>query len=196
MKSSSPFSVRNICYISVFTAIIAVCAQISIPMPTGVPLTLQTFAIPLAGIILGSKKGTLSVLIYIILGISGIPVFTGFRGGIGVIFGVTGGYIISFPLMALCAGIASDLPDKFKKFKKPINSWVKNIIYASGLILGAVINYICGMFWGKFILECSLSEAFIGFVLPYIPTAVVKIILTGIIGASVKNILNKNNILN
>jgi len=158
-------------------------------MPTGVPFTLQTFAVPLAGIILGAKKGTLSVIVYILLGITGIPIFTGFRGGIGVIFGVTGGYIISFSIMALLAGISSDFQDKFK------NLWVKNIIFAAELILGSVINYICGMFWGKFILECSLRDAFLGFVLPYIPTAVIKIILSGIIGLTIKKILAKNKII-
>jgi len=188
MKSA--YSIRNICFISIFTAIIAVCAQISIPMPTGVPFTLQTFAIPLAGIILGAKRGALSAIIYIFLGIIGIPVFTGFSGGIGVIFGATGGYIISFPILALCAGISLDLYEKIK------NIWFKNAIFAAGLITGTAINYICGMFLGKFILACSFEQAFALFVLPYIPTSVIKIILSGTIGINLKKILIKNNILN
>ncbi|MCL1859419.1 MAG: biotin transporter BioY [Oscillospiraceae bacterium] len=184
-------NIRNICFISIFTAITAVCAQISIPNPTGVPFTLQTFAIPLAGIILGAKSGTLSASVYIFLGISGVPVFTGFSGGIAVLFGKTGGYIISFPVMALCAGISSDLYENVK-IK---NIWIKNAILAGGLILGAVINYISGMLWGKFFLTCSMRDAFLLFVLPYIPTAVVKIILSGIFGISVKKILIKSKLL-
>jgi len=190
MKSSLSFSIRNICFISVFTAIIAVCAQISIPMPTGVPFTLQTFAIPLAGIILGAKKGTLSVIIYIFLGIIGVPVFSGFIGGLAVIFGKTGGYIISFPILALCAGIGSNLYQKIK------NIWIKNAIFAAGLIIGAAINYTAGMLVGKIILSCSFTQAFTLFILPYIPTAVIKIILSGVIGINIKNILTKSKILN
>ena len=181
-------TLRDICFISIFTAIIAVCAQLSIPMPAGVPFTLQTFAIPLAGIILGGKRGALSVIIYILLGIIGVPVFTGFRGGFSVLFGPTGGYIISFPVMALCAGISSDLCYKYK-------SWGKNIILASGLVSGSAINYIFGMLVGKAVVSCSWEQAFAIFVMPYIPTAVLKMILAGIIGLNIKKILLKNRIL-
>ena len=69
--------IKDIIYIAVFTAIIAVLAQISIPMPGGVPMTMQTFAVPLAGIVLGAKRGTISTLIYVLLGFIGVPVFAG-----------------------------------------------------------------------------------------------------------------------
>ena len=95
------------CHISIFAAIIAVCAQVSLPMPYGVPLTLQTFAIQLAGVVLGPKKGALAALVYITLGAVGVPVFAGFTGGMGIVLGVTGGFILSFPLLALLAGIGS-----------------------------------------------------------------------------------------
>ena len=182
--------VRDICFISIFTAITAVCAPIGIPMPMGVPFTMQTFAIPLAGVILGAKRGTLSVIVYILLGIIGVPVFTGFRGGFGVLFGATGGYIISFPVMALFAGISSDLCYK-NKFGKTKTAW----ILAAGLILGSAINYISGMTVGKFVTSCDWTQALTIFVLPYIPTAVIKIILAGIFGVTIKKILLKNRIL-
>ena len=79
-------NVKDICYIAIFTAIIAIMAQISIPLPGGVPLTLQTLAVPLAGIILGAKRGTLSTLVYILLAMVGVPVLAGLSGGIGVVF--------------------------------------------------------------------------------------------------------------
>ena len=180
------FTIRDTCFISIFTAVIAICAQLSIPMPIGVPFTLQTFAIPLAGIILGAKRGSLAVLIYIMLGITGVPVFAGFKGGFGVLFGPTGGYIISFPIMALCAGV------NFKKIK---NIWIQNAVLASGLVLGCAINYMFGMLVGKTVVSCSWEQAFAVFVLPYIPTAVLKIMLAGIIGVSIKKILMKNRIL-
>ena len=188
MQSSSVSSVKNICFISIFTAIIAVCAQISIPMPTGIPLTLQTFAVALAGIILGSKRGALSVTAYVLLGAIGIPVFTKFNGGFAVLFGATGGFILSFPLFALCAGIFTDLGEN----KKPL---IKYCLIAAGIILGAIINYICGLLMFSAIISRSLTDAFFVCVLPFILTDIIKFILAGIIGVSVKKILMKNKIL-
>lgn len=190
----SSMSIRDICFISIFAAIIAVCAQISIPMPVGVPFTLQTFAVPLAGIILGTKRGTLSVIVYVMLGIIGIPVFSGFRGGFAVLFGATGGYIISFPVMVLCVGISSDLCYKYSSVKTK-NIWVENAVLAIGLVSGSAINYISGMAVGKAVTSCGWEEALAIFVIPYIPTAVAKLILAGSIGVTVKKILLKNRIL-
>ena len=81
-------------YIAVFAVLIAICSWISIP--TTVPFTLQTFAVFLAVGVLGGKRGSLSVLIYILLGAVGIPVFAGFSGGFGILLGQTGGYIVGF----------------------------------------------------------------------------------------------------
>ena len=80
--------------IALFAAIIAVCSWIQIPMT--VPFTMQTFAVFCALATLGGKGGTISILIYIVLGAVGVPVFAGFTGGIGILFGTTGGYIIGF----------------------------------------------------------------------------------------------------
>ena len=99
-------SVNDIVMISLFSALIAVSSQICIPTPPKFPpVTMQTFAIFLAGSMLGWKKGTLSVLVYIILGIIGIPVFAQLQSGIGVLFGMTGGYIIGFLLTAFITGL-------------------------------------------------------------------------------------------
>ena len=113
MKSSKIFTVRELCYISIFVAIISICAQIQIPMPHGVPMTLQTFAIMLAGVVLGAKNGTVAALIYILLGAFGAPVFSSFSGGLGIVFGRTGGFILSFPLLALAAGIGASKEKRF-----------------------------------------------------------------------------------
>ena len=80
--------------IAVFAVIIAICSWISIPAT--VPFTLQTFAIFLTVGVLGGKKGSLAVLVYILLGAVGVPVFAGFSAGIGILFGNTGGYIVGF----------------------------------------------------------------------------------------------------
>jgi biotin transport system substrate-specific component len=181
-------TIRDICFTAIFTAIIAVFSQISIPLPAGVPFTLQTFIIPLAGIILGAKKGSLAVVIYVILGAVGIPVFSQQTGGFACLFGKTGGFILSFPLMAMCAGMFSDI-GTHKSLR------LKSILTASGLILGTAINFICGMIMFSFITSSSMRDAFILCVLPFIPTAVIKIIIAGILGENVKRVLKKGRIL-
>ena len=99
------FKTLDLCMIGVVTAVIVIMAQISIPMPLGVPMTMQTFAITLAGIILGSKKGAVASLIYVLLGAVGVPVFANFSGGYQLLVGPTGGFIISFPIMAFIIGL-------------------------------------------------------------------------------------------
>lgn len=178
----SPLSVVDLCYISLFTALIAVLAQISIPLPGGVPLTLQTLAVPLAGIVLGPKRGTFSALLYLLLGAIGLPVFANFTGGLGIILGVTGGFIISFPIMALFAGYAST-----KSMKSP-TLWM-------WLILGALVNYAIGTVWCMFVAGLDLVGALAACVLPFIPTAILKIVLTGIFGTMLRNTLMKANVL-
>lgn len=104
----------DLCMIGVITAVIVIMAQISIPMPLGVPMTMQTFAITLAGIVLGSKKGAITSLIYILLGAIGVPVFANFNGGYQLLVGPTGGFIISFPIMAYIIGLGIEYKNRFK----------------------------------------------------------------------------------
>ena len=87
-------STKETVYIGIFAALIAVCSWISIP--TAVPFTLQTFGVFLACLVLGGRNGTICVVVYILLGAVGLPVFHGFTGGIGVLLGATGGYIVGF----------------------------------------------------------------------------------------------------
>ena len=93
------FALRDLAFIGLFSVLIAVCSWITIPGP--VPFTLQTFGIFCALGMLGGKRGTCSILVYILLGIIGIPVFSGFTGGVGQLLGMTGGYIVGFLLMGL-----------------------------------------------------------------------------------------------
>lgn len=179
--SSTKLSPKDMCYIAVFTAIISICAQISIPMPAGVPMTLQTLIIPIAGIVLGTKRGTAATLLYVALGTLGLPVFANFSGGAAVTFGMTGGFILSFPLLALCAGIFSKNNNK--------------LLTAAGLILGMVLNYAVG---------CAMFMAFTGnnlavtlgaCVVPFIPTSILKIILAESLGFTLKKAMLRAGIL-
>ena len=98
-KESGRNSILSMVYCSLFTIIIALCSYITIPVV--IPITLQTLGIFITLELLGGKKGTFSVLSYFLLGAIGIPVFSGFRGGIGVLLSPTGGYIIGFIFLAL-----------------------------------------------------------------------------------------------
>ena len=95
--NSNREKITNIVMVGVFAAVLAVLSQISFPLPSGIPVTLQTFAVALCGYALGCKRGTLAVLVYIVLGAVGLPVFANFSGGFGSLVGLAGGYIYGFP---------------------------------------------------------------------------------------------------
>jgi biotin transport system substrate-specific component len=161
MKTKKP-PISDLCHMGLFAAMIAVCAQVSIPMLYGVPMTLQTFAVPLAGVALGARKGALAASAYVALGMAGVPVFAGFAGGIGIIFGRTGGFILSFPLMALAAGIGAGKGDLW------LGLW---------LAIGSIANFVCGMLVFSLVTSNSLAVSFVYVVLPFIPTGLAKIFM-------------------
>ena len=181
-EKTSTLSIREICYIAIFTALICIMAQIAIPLPGGVPLTLQTLAVPLAGIVLGARRGTVSTLVYVLLAAVGVPVLANFQGGIGAVFGMTGGFIISFPLMALISGLVSD-----KGIKSPI--------YWLGLLGGVLTNYLVGTLWFVFIADTTVMAALTACVIPFIPTTVIKLVLSGLLGDVLKKALLRANLL-
>ena len=99
--------IRTLTFAALFAALIAVCAQLTVPMPSGVGFTLQTFAVALCGFLLGVKAGAAAMLAYLLVGLAGAPVFSGFQGGLQVLFGPTGGFLLGFfPMTALC-GLAA-----------------------------------------------------------------------------------------
>lgn len=108
MKRHATLSTKAMIRVAMFTAATAALSQLSVPLPVGVPVTLQTLAVALCGYVLGWKPGLLATGAYILLGAAGLPVFAGFSGGPGILFGMTGGFIWGFlPFAALCgAGMA------------------------------------------------------------------------------------------
>ena len=111
VKKRTGSKVIDMVYIAMGATLIAICSWISIP--TAVPFTLQTFAVFFVLLLLGGERGTLAILIYILLGAVGAPVFAGFNGGIGVLLGNTGGYILGFLFVGLIYMLFTKL---FKKF--------------------------------------------------------------------------------
>ena len=160
----SAFSVRDICYSGLFAAVIAIMAQISIPMPGGVPMTMQTFAITLAAVVLGAKLSTVSCVIYLLLGAVGVPVLANFSGG----------FLISFPLMAFIIGWGADHRHAFRG------------AYVIALIVGTIANYVVGTAMFCVLMNSSIAAGVTACVLPFIPTAVIKAVLATVIGFLVR----------
>lgn len=159
---------KDLSYIAMGVALIAVCSWISIPLP--VPITLQTFAICLITAVLGLRLGLWAVVVYILLGAAGLPVFSGFRSGIGTLLGTTGGYIIGFIFTALVVGLG------VKKFggKPPL--------LALFMAIGILLCYTFGTAW--FVLVYTRTSGAIGVltalslcVFPYLLPDAVKILL-------------------
>lgn len=163
---------KKLVYMGLLVALTAALSQIAIPMPVGVPFTLQTFAVAFVAYFLGWKYGLATISIYIILGAVGAPVFSHFGGGVGRLISITGGYIWGFLPMAFFTGL-------FVEKKNAIISIIMGII---GLFcchfLGVVqFHFVTGTEFTKCILLCSL---------PYLPKDILTTVLAFILAGTVK----------
>ncbi len=104
-KEKTRISVKKLILTAMFAAVMAVLSQICIPLPSGIPLTLQTFAAALCGYMLGARSGMTAVVVYILTGAAGMPVFSGMKGGVPILAGITGGFIWGLLPMAFMCGI-------------------------------------------------------------------------------------------
>ncbi len=175
--TKSKITTKELVFTALMAVIIAVCSWISIP--TTVPFTLQTFGVFMAVGLLGGKKGTISVLVYILLGAVGVPVFAGFSSGIGVLFGTTGGYIVGFLLSglvywAMTAAFGEKLP-----------------IMIIAMVLGLLVCYAFGTAW--FMIVYAKNTAPIGLmtalgwcVFPFIIPDCIKIALAVVLTKQLK----------
>lgn len=140
--------------VGMFAAVLSVLSILAIPMPSGVPVTLQTFAVALCGYVLGTKRGVVTVLIYIVLGTVGMPVFSGMHGGISWLVGYTGGFLWGFIFLTMLCGIA---------MKK--KSFVYRVIMSG---LGLCICHVIGVLQFAVLSEVSVSVAFFTVSAPYL----------------------------
>ncbi len=138
----------------VLAAVMAVLSQIAIPMPGSVPLTLQTFAVALCVALGGIRKGVPAVLIYLALGAAGVPVFAGFRGGIGVLLAHTGGFLWGFVPMALLCGSGVHTGSRI---------WTLTL-GSCGLLL----CHLCGVLQYMAVSGLDFAESFLLISLPYL----------------------------
>ncbi len=167
---------------ALFAAIIGILAQVTIPLPL-VPITGQTLAVGLAATILGSRYGTLSVIFYGLIGAIGIPVFSGMSGGLGVIVGPTGGFIIGFIPAAFLTGLYLE-----KTSFTVINAMVANTI-------GMLVTLTFGTVWLKFAVSTTWTAAFTSGFLPFIIVGLIKAFLASWIGITVYKRLVSANLL-
>ena len=166
--------IQDLCLVGLFSAVLAIMAQISFPMPFGVPITMQSFAVALAGIVLGSRNGALSTFIYMLVGLIGLPVFANFTGGWQSLVGPTGGFILSFPIMAYIIGLGTELRSKQK------------YMYWIGIILGNILNLICGTLMFCVLTKSTLLVGFTTCILPFIPASILKASLASMLGLSIR----------
>ncbi len=160
------FSIRDLSYISIFAALIAVSGYISIPLPfSTVPVTAQSLAVMLAGSLLPVRHAAVSVIVFLLMGAAGLPVFSGGGAGLGIIFGKTGGYLIGFLAGAVFISIL--------KGKKP--SFIR--LLAVNAIGGILIVYVFGVLWLNYVTGIGIDKAVIFGALPFVPGDILKAII-------------------
>ncbi len=163
-------------------AIIAVLAQVTIPLPL-IPITGQTLAVGLVVTILGTRLGTLSVLIYILLGAAGIPVFSGMSGGFAILVGPRGGYIVGFLVAAIIMGLY-------------LNKFGITIFQAiTSNIIGMVVTLAFGTTWLKIVGDLTWTAAFMGGAAPFIIVGIVKAVMAGWFGVIVRRRLERAHLI-
>ena len=177
--------VKEMVQCALFTCIIAICAQISIQLPTRVPMTLQTLAIYFIALACNRRVAVISTLLYVLMGAVGLGVFSGFSGGLGAIVGPSGGFIISFPIIAF---VISTIASK----KESVVRW------AIALYIGSALCYGIGTAYFIFVTKASLMTALSACVLPFLPGDTAKIIASVTLAKKLKRfvIQNKNVALN
>lgn len=170
--------------IGLMTAVTCILAPLSIAIPISpVPISFTNLAIYISCIILGWKKGTISYLIYLLIGLAGVPVFSNFSAGPSKLLGPTGGYLIGFIFMALVTGLF-------------VNKFAGKIyMYVVGMVLGTIITYILGTGWLAIQLGMTFWAALLIGVVPYIVGDLVKIALALILGVPVKQQIKKAGFL-
>ncbi|MCL2680573.1 MAG: biotin transporter BioY, partial [Coriobacteriia bacterium] len=174
---------RDLTLVALFVAIIAVLAQLTVPLPY-VPLTMQTFAVAFAGLVLGVRRGTLAVCLYLLLGAVGAPVFAGFQGGFHALIGPTGGYLLSFPLFAAIVGYGADRFARSEQTNKARYLWL-----IAGLMVGSLLNLLLGTLQLALVTQMGLQAAFFAGMFPFIVPELIKLTLVVSIAPKIRQVV-------
>ena len=166
-------SISQIAVIGVMAAVICILGPFSIPIGP-VPISFANLAILFAVYVLGMKKGVISCLIYLLIGLIGVPVFSAFSSGPAKLFGPTGGYLIGYLFMAAIAGY---FIDRFEEKKLPV---------FGGMVLGTLVLYAFGTAWLAHQAGMSFAAALMAGVIPFIPGDLVKILIVLFVGPQIR----------
>lgn len=170
-------SVKDIVLIALMTAVLCIISPFSIMLPFSiVPVTLATFGIYLIVYVMGLKKGLISVVLYVLLGFVGLPVFTGFSGGVVKVLGPTGGFIIGYIFLALIEGI---FVDKYSE------TWIRVL----GMVIGTIVLYLFGTLW----LSYQSKIMFVSALYPFIICDIFKMAAAVLLGDKIKEAILKYN---
>ena len=169
------FTVKTIVLCAMFAALCCATAAVSIPLPGGVPVTLQTAAVFLTALLLGPLYGFIAVLVYVLLGAVGLPVFAGFSGGIGSLAGASGGFILSWPFTAILVGFL------YFRFGRNTKGIKKYVVMFAAMLLGSVLIYVVGLTQFMFVTGTNLPTSIAWCMIPFIPGDVLKMILVAIL---------------
>lgn len=178
---------KELVEVALFAAVLCVTAPFAIPVPVSpVPLTLATFVIYLAAVMLGAKQSAVCVLVYLLLGMVGLPVFSGFSGGIGILLGPTGGYLMGYVPCAWIVGMLTIAMHRGKCFGA--RQFVKN---AFAMVIGTLVCYVFGTVWFLIVMDGSytVTQALLVCVVPYLVFDFVKILAAAAVAKPMKRIL-------
>lgn len=175
-------STKELVLTGMFAAILAIISQISIPMPIGVPITIQIFGIALVGTVLGWRLGFFAALVYVLLGAVGLPIFANFRGGIQILLSFTGGYIWAWPIMALLCGIRP------KTGSKSLNTILTFFIPLVGMAIDEAIG---GLQWAALSGEMSIWGVFTYSMAAFIPKDILLTIAAVIISLPIRKVISR-----
>lgn len=185
------YKVKDMVLCALFAALISISAYLSIPMPTSVPISLQPFFAMLAGAILGSKRGAISMTLYMFIGLIGLPVFSGGTGGFGMLVSPTFGYIIGF---IACAYVTGLIVEQSRK-----RNFTMGLIIAP--FIGVLVDYLIGVPYLFVIFNTVMGNAISPYValtygfFPYIVLDLIKAGLVGVLAISIVPTLSKQGLL-
>ena len=169
------FKTKDMTIIAVMAALICVAGPMSISIGP-IPLSLASFAVYLAGAVLGAKRGTLAVALYLLIGLVGVPVFSGFSGGFQKLIGVTGGYLVGYLPCALLTGLGTG--PNAPKLKLP-----------AFMVLGTVALYLIGTAWFMIQTKNPLGSALGMCVIPFLPGDAIKIVAASLLAQPIRKAL-------
>ncbi|MBR6444093.1 MAG: biotin transporter BioY [Firmicutes bacterium] len=193
MNNQAVYQRSTISYLllaALMAAVCAVCSWISIPLPfTPVPLNLGMLAVFLAGSILGWKYGSISMIVFVLLGAAGLPVFHGFTGGLGIITGPTGGYIAGYIVAAFLIGLMTDT--YFRNRRTKGSKAVVYAILALAMVQGLAACYALGTAWFMHISGTAFKASLIMCVVPFLPGDALKIALATVLARIIRPVVRQ-----